>query len=375
MGWEIREVQNKRDLKCFVKFPLQLYRNHPYYVPPLITDEISIFSPIKNPAYENCETKLFLAYHNNSCVGRIAGIISHIANKKYQEKNLRFGWFDSINEEKSAELLFSALESWGKERGMTTCTGPQGFTDLDPTGMLIEGFDELSTMATLYNYPYYQNLIEKCGYTKLIDALEFQTKVPDEKDIPESLIKSAEWVKKRYNYRILEFKNKREALQRGIELINLIDESYADLYGTVPLTEKQKNYYLKKYLPYIQTDFIKVVADEEDNLIGFLITMPSLSQALQKAQGRLFPFGFWYLLKALKTYQVLDFYLAGVKKEYRNKGVDILMVSEITKTAAKFGFSYSESNPELETNKKIQNEWKLFKPRQHKRRRIYFKNI
>lgn len=278
MGWEIREVQNKRDLKCFVKFPLQLYRNHPYYVPPLITDEISIFSPIKNPAYENCETKLFLAYHNNSCVGRIAGIISHIANKKYQEKNLRFGWFDSINEEKSAELLFSALESWGKERGMTTCTGPQGFTDLDPTGMLIEGFDELSTMATLYNYPYYQNLIEKCGYTKLIDALEFQTKVPDEKDIPESLIKSAEWVKKRYNYRILEFKNKREALQRGIELINLIDESYADLYGTVPLTEKQKTYYLKKYLPYIQIDFIKAVADEKDNLIGFLFGKRTISR-------------------------------------------------------------------------------------------------
>ncbi|WP_218112042.1 N-acetyltransferase [Atribacter laminatus] len=375
MGWEIREAQNQGDIKKFVTFPLRLYRNHPYYVPPLISDEMGIFSPAKNPAYENCETKLFLIYHNNSCVGRIAGIISHIANEKYQEKNLRFGWFDSINEEKSAELLFSAIESWGKERGMTTCSGPQGFTDLDPTGMLIDGFEELGTMATQYNYPYYPDLVENCGYSKLIDALEFQTKVPDIKDIPESLIKSAEWVKKRYNYQVLKFKNKKEALKRGMDLINLIDESYADLYGTVPLTEKQKNYYLKKYLPYIQTDFIKVVADEEDNLIGFLITMPSLSQALQKARGRLFPFGFWYLLKALKTYQVLDFYLAGVKKEYRNKGVDILMVSEITKTAAKFGFSYSESNPELETNKKIQNEWKLFKPRQHKRRRIYFKNI
>jgi len=375
MGWEIREAQNQGDIKKFVTFPLRLYRNHPYYVPPLISDEMGIFSPAKNPAYENCETKLFLIYHNNSCVGRIAGIISHIANEKYQEKNLRFGWFDSINEKKSAELLFSAIESWGKERGMTTCSGPQGFTDLDPTGMLIDGFEELGTMATQYNYPYYPDLVENCGYSKLIDALEFQTKVPDIKDIPESLIKSAEWVKKRYNYQVLKFKNKKEALKRGMDLINLIDESYADLYGTVPLTEKQKNYYLKKYLPYIQTDFIKVVADEEDNLIGFLITMPSLSQALQKARGRLFPFGFWYLLKALKTYQVLDFYLAGVKKEYRNKGVDILMVSEITKTAAKFGFSYSESNPELETNKKIQNEWKLFKPRQHKRRRIYFKNI
>jgi hypothetical protein len=375
MGWEIREVQNKRDLKRFVYFPHRLYQNHPYYVPPLISDEIEVFSPVKNPAYENCESKLFLVYHNNSCVGRIAGIISHIAIEKYQEKNLRFGWFDSINEGRSAELLFSAIESWGKERGMTTCTGPQGFTDLDPTGLLIEGFEELGTMATQYNYPYYPDLVEKCGYTKLIDALEFQTKVPDEKEIPESLIKSAEWVKKRYNYQVLKFKNKKEALIRGMELINLIDESYAELYGTVPLTEKQKTYYLKKYLPYIQIDFIKVVADEKDNLIGFLITMPSLSRALQKAQGRLFPLGFWYLLKALRTYQVLDFYLAGVKKEYRNKGVDILMVYEITKTAAKFGFSYSESNPELETNKKIQNEWKLFKPRRHKRRRIYYKQI
>ncbi len=189
-----------------------------------------------------------MVYYNNSCVGRIAGIISHIANEKYLEKNLRFGWFDTINQEKSAKLLFSAVESWGKERGMTTCTGPQGFTDLDPTGMLIEGFEELGTMATRYNDPYYPELIEKCGYKKLIDALEFQTKVPDQKDIPESLVKSAEWVKKRYNYRILEFKNKREALQRGMELINLVDESYAELYGTVPLTEKQKNYYVKKYL-------------------------------------------------------------------------------------------------------------------------------
>ena len=375
MEWEIREVQNKRDLKTFVTFPLHLYRNHPFYVPSLIVDEIETFSPSKNPAYQNCETKLFLVYRHHSCVGRIAGIISHIANEKYKEKNLRFGWFDTINDQKSAELLFSALESWGKERGMKTCTGPQGFTDLDPAGMLIEGFEELGTMATRYNYPYYPDLVEKCGYEKLIDSLEFQTMVPYEKGIPESLVKAAEWVKERYKFHILEFKNKKEALKRGMELINLIDESYTELYGTVPLTENQKNYYIKKYLPYIQIDFIKAVANEKGEMIGFLITMPSLSLALQKAKGRLFPFGFWYLLKALKTYQILDFYLAGVKKEYRNKGVDILMVYEITKTAMKFGFSYGESNPELETNKKIQNEWKLFSPRQHKRRRIYRKEI
>jgi len=375
MEWEVREVQTKRELKSFIAYPFCLYRNHPFYVPPLLSDEIAVFSPDKNPAYQNCETKLFLVYHQKSCVGRIAAIISHVANEKYHEKNIRFGWFDTINDIKSAQLLFSAVESWGKERDMNTCSGPQGFTDLDPTGMLIEGFDELGTMAVRYNYSYYPDLVERCGYEKFIDSVEFQTQVPYEKGIPKNLVQSAEWVKKRYKYHILEFKTKKEALNRGIELISLIDESYEDLYGTVPLTEKQKNYYIKKYLPYIQTDFIKAVANEKNEMIGFLITMPSLSHALQKARGRLFPLGFWYLLKALKTYQILDFYLAGVKKEYRNKGVDILMVYEITKTAMQFGFSYSESNPELETNKKIQNEWKLFTPRQHKRRRIYLKEI
>jgi len=375
LNWEIKEVKTTNQLKEFVTYPHRLYRDHPYYIPPLIRDEIAIFSHAKNPAYENCETKLFLVFHQGRCVGRIAGIISHIANEKYQEKNIRFGWFDTVNDLKSAQLLFSAVEEWGRQQGMTTCTGPQGFTDLDPAGMLIEGFNELGTMATIYNYPYYPDLVEKCGYEKFIDSLEFQTLVPYEKGIPENLEKSAEWVKKRYRFHLIEFKTKKEVLKRGMELINLIDESYADLYGTVPLTEKQKNYYIKKYLPYIQTDFIKAVANENNEMIGFMITMPSFSQALQKARGKLFPFGFWYLLKALKTYHILDFYLAGVKKEYRNKGVDILMVYEITKTAMKFGFSYSESNPELETNKKIQNEWKHFEPRQHKRRRIFRKKI
>ena len=375
MDWEIQEVKTTHQLKEFVTYPLSLYWNHPFYIPPLIRDEINIFSPAKNPAYENCETRLFLVFYQERCMGRIAGIISHVSNEKYQEKNIRFGWFDTINDLTSAQLLFSAVEEWGKQKGMTTCTGPQGFTDLDPAGMLIEGFNELGTMATIYNYPYYLNLVEKCGYEKFIDSLEFQTLVPYEKGIPENLEKSAEWVKKRYRFHLLEFKTKKEALKRGMELINLIDESYADLYGTVPLTEKQKNYYIKKYLPYIQTDFIKAVANENNEMIGFMITMPSFSQALQKARGKLFPFGFWYLLKAMKTYHILDFYLAGVKKEYRNKGVDILMVYEITKTAMKFGFSYSESNPELETNKKIQNEWKHFKPSQHKRRRIFRKRI
>jgi len=237
MSWEIREVRNNRDLKIFVQFPLLLYQGHPFYVPLLLREEMGIFIPSKNPAYQNCESKLFLVYRHNRCVGRIAGIISHVSNQKYQEKNLRFGWLDMINDEKSTELLFSAVETWGKKRGMTSCTGPMGFTDFDPAGILIQGFEELGTMATRYNYPYYGQLVEKCGYRKLIDSLEFQTMVPHEKSIPQNLIKSVEWVKKRYKYQVLKFPNKKEALKRGMELINLIDESYTALRIWYPMNQ------------------------------------------------------------------------------------------------------------------------------------------
>ena len=376
MSIEVKEVKTKKDLKNFIKFQMKLYEDNPYYVPQLIRDEMEIFDRKKNPAYEIGDTKLFLAYKDGKIVGRIAGILNRVANEKYKQKNLRFGWFDCIDDFEVAKALFDAVEGWGKELGMETITGPQGFTDLDPEGMLIEGFDELQTIATMYNYPYYKELVEKYGFEKEIDYIEFQTTPPKSKDeLPAKLLKTAEWVKKRYNFKLLKFKNVKQAKQRGKELFDLLDEAYEELYGTSPLTDKQKQYYINKYISFVNPKLLEAVVNEKDEMIGFMIIMPSLSRAFQKAKGKLFPFGFIHILKALKNYEYLDFYLAAVKKEYRGKGVDLLMVINIAQKAIELGVKHSESNPELETNKKVQGEWKYFNPRQHKRRRIFIKNI
>ncbi len=375
MSIEVSEVKTKKDLKNFIKFPMELYKGNENYVPPLIMDEIDTLSKKKNPAYEFCDSRLFLAYRDGEIVGRVAAILNKAANEKFDERNLRFGWFDVIDDYEVTKALFNKVEEWAKELGMETITGPQGFTDLDPEGLLIEGFDELATIVTIYNHPYYKVHLEKYGFEKEIDYVEFQTKPPEGWKFPEKLLKTAEWIKKRYNFRVLKFKSKAEAKKRGKELFDLLDEAYEELYGTTPLTERQKEYYMKKYLPFVHKDLVKAVVNEKDEMIGFMITMPSLSRGFQKAKGKLFPFGFIHILKALKTYEILDFYLAGVKKEYRGKGVDLLMVLDIFQTAQKMGFKVAESNPELETNKKIQGEWKYFNPRQHKRRRIFKKRI
>ncbi len=375
MSIEVREVKTKKELKKFIKFQMKLYEGNPYYVPQLIRDEMEIFDRKKNPAYEIGDTKLFLAYKEGKIVGRIAALVNRAANKKYNQKNLRFGWFDSINDIEVAKALFEKVEEWGRELGMETITGPQGFTDLDPEGMLIEGFEELQTIATIYNYPYYKELVEKLGFEKEIDYIEFQTKTPEDGKIPEKLLRTSKWVQERYGFKLMKFKNVKEAKKHGKELFDLLDEAYEELYGTSPLTEKQKEYYIKKYIPFVNPKLLEAVENDKGEMIGFMITMPSLSKAFQKAKGRLFPFGFIHILKALKTYEILDFYLAAVKKEYRGKGVDLLMVVDISQKSMEFGFKYAESNPELETNRKVQGEWKYFNPRQHKRRRIFIKKI
>jgi len=371
----IKQVTTKSDLKKFVKFPMNIYKDNKYYVPPLIRDEMEMFSPKKNPAYEVAESKEFLALKVGKIVGRISAILHHTANKKYNEKNLRFGWFDCINDYNVAKKLFDKVEEWGREKGMKTLTGPHGFTDLDQEGMLIKGFEELATIAVYYNYPYYKDLVEKYGFTKDVDYVEYKTKIPDESEIPKKLIKTADWVQKRYNYKLLKLKDKSTIKKRSKELFDLLDEAFEELYGTTPLTEKQKDYYIKKYIPFVNRDLIKIVVNDKDDMLGFLIAMPSLSKAFQKAKGRLFPFGFIHILKGLKTYDILDFYLAGVKKEYRGKGVNLMMVVDILKTAMEYEFTWSESNPELEDNIRVQNNWKYFDNRLHKRRRIYKKQI
>jgi ribosomal protein S18 acetylase RimI-like enzyme len=376
MSVQIVPVASRRDLKRFVKYPMDLYRGNLYFVPQLIRDEMELLTPAKNPAFENAEAQAFLAMRDGKIVGRIAAILSHAANRKYGTRNLRFSWFDTIDDLEVTRALFVAVEAWGRERGMETLTGPHAFTDLDPEGMLIEGFEELGTIATIYNHPYYPRLAEQCGFVKDVDYLEFQAQPPAGATLPEKTVRLAEWAQKRNNFRIVKYTSVRKAKkERAAELFDVLDEAFEDLYGTVPLSRTQKEYFVNKYMSLVNPDFLEIAVNEKDEMIGFIISMPSLSRAFQKAKGRLFPFGFLHILRALKKFDTLDFYLAGVKKEYRGKGVDLIMTMDIFRTAMAKGIRRAESNVELETNTKIQNEWKIVPVRQHRRRRIFRKAI
>jgi hypothetical protein len=338
-------------------------------------DEIETFSPNKNPAFETAEAKLFLAYDGDKIVGRIAGIISHVANEKYKSKNIRFGWIEMINDYEVCSGLLDAVANWGRERGMETMTGPHGFNDLDQQGMLIEGFDKLATIASYYHYPYYRELTERYGFEKDVDFLEFLSTTPKLEAIPEKLLRANEWIQQRYKFHVVKYNKLKQYVDRAPEMFKLLEETFVNNYGTVPLTDKQTQYYTKKYLGYINKDLIKFVDNDKGEMIGFLLTMPNLSTAFQRAKGKLLPFGWYHILKALKTYEVMDFYFAGVRDDYRGKGVDVLMVTEIVREAVKYGFKHAESNQELEHNNKVQALWKDFNPVMHKRRRIYKKSI
>jgi hypothetical protein len=375
MAIDVSVVKDRRDLKRFVTFPIGLHGANPSYVPPLVSDDLSTFSPKKNPAFEKSEARLFLARRDGRIVGRVAAILNHPANEKYAAKNLRFGWLDAEDDAEVFDALFAAVESWGREKGMATLSGAHEFTDLDPEGILVEGFDELATIAEIWNPAYYPVHLERLGFVKDIDYVEFEAR-PPASGVPERMQRLADFALKRNKFRILRFRSaKALANAYAKELFDLLDEAYAELYASSPLTDRQKMYYAKKYLPFVNPDFVKVVLDEHDRMIGFLIAIPSLSRAMQKARGRLFPFGFVHLLWALKHIERLDFYLAGVKKEHRNKGVDLVMVVDVFREALRHGVKVAESNPELETNTKIQAEWKFVETRQHKRRRIYRKAI
>lgn len=375
MSVDIRIVENKRDLKTFINVPFSIYKNNPYWVPPLIADELATFDPAKNPAYELAEAKLFVAYQDNRPVGRVAAILNHAANKKYGTKNMRFGWFDSINDYEVTAALLDTVENWARETGMETLTGPHGFTDMDPEGMLIEGFDQLPTLAVIYNHPYYPEFMERYGFEKDVDYIEFKCKVPYETGIPEKLLRLAERIRERSQLEVMQLQSRRDIKKWGPAVMELIDESYNEIYGSVPLTPRLIKYYVDKYLTLIDPNLIKIVMDADHNLVGVMVTMPSFSRALQKARGRLLPFGWYHLLKGFKQRDIIDFYLAGIKEKYRGKGVDLMMVVEIVKTVFEKGYKFTESNPELENNTKIQAQWKHFNPEQHKRRRIYKKNI
>lgn len=369
----VKEATSRRDIKKFVKFPYMLYKNCSQWVPPIMLDELQTFSPKKNPAYEYCESKLWLAYKDGELAGRVAGIINNKYIEKWGKKAVRFGWIDFIDDKEVSEKLISTVIDWASAKNIEYIHGPLGFTDLDYEGMLIEGFNEISTMATIYNYDYYPKHLEKLGFEKDVDWLEFEIKVPEK--IPEKAERIAAIVKSKTNIRVLEAKSSKEMLPYGQGIFDLINESYKNLFGFVELSDKQIKKYIKQYFGFIVPDYVKILLDGDDKVAGFVIGMPSLTKALQKSKGRLFPFGFVYLLRALKNNKYVDLYLGAIRPDLQGKGADALLMTEITKSCIKNGIISAESNIELETNVQVQGHWKYYNSRQHKRRRCYIKKI
>lgn len=377
MSVEIKKVTTKSDLKRFIRFNYEFYKNNPYSVPDLYDDMLNTFSPQKNAAFEFCEADYFMAFRDGKMVGRVAAIINRRANETWKKNTVRFGWIDFIDDIEVSTALIDTVKQWGKERGMTEIEGPLGFTDMDAEGMLVEGFDQLSTMATIYNYPYYPQHMEKLGLVKSADWVEMKIYVPDA--IPEKHKRISEIISKRYNLHIRKLKSKKEVYKTGIghEIFRLINEAYTPLFGYSRMTERQIDQYVNMYVPVLDLRMVTLVENEKNELVAVGISMASLSRALQKAKGRLLPFGWWYLLKALmwKRPKVLDLLLVAVRPDYQGKGANALLFTDLIPIYKKMGFEYAESNPELEMNDKVQNQWQYFKTEQHKRRRCFKADI
>lgn len=359
----------------FTQYQIDLYDGNPYYVPPLVSDDVQTLSPALNPAYEFCESALFMAYRDGKPAGRVAGIINHKVNEKDGDMAARFGFLDFEDDREVSAALMNAVEDWARGKGMTRIIGPLGFTDLDHEGLLIEGFEELSTMATIYNYPYYPEHLERLGYKKESDWMEFQMEVPD--SLPERFDRIAEIVKKKFELRVLKYTSrKRVKREYGHALFHLINDAYKDLYQYSPLSEAQIEYYIGQYLDLLNLDLLTLIVDRNDRLVGVGISMPSMSRALQKSKGKMFPLGWYHLLKGLKgKNDRVDLLLVAVHPEYQNKGVNALLFQDLVPYYIKYGYKYAESNPELETNSKVQSQWEAFHPRQHRRRRSYKKKL
>lgn len=370
----INQTSNK-ELRRYVKFGIDMYKGNDCFVPPLIFDEIDTLNPDKNPAFEFCEAQSFMAYKDSKPVGRITAIINSVVNERTAEKTLRFGFLDFIDDAEVVDALFEAAENWGRQRGMTSMVGPMGFSDLDHEGMLTDGFDELGTMATIYNYSYYPAHMQRMGFEKDAEWVEYQMTIPDA--VPDKYLRIADIVQKKYNLRVLKFNNRKLLKEKyGQALFELINEAYDELYGYSPLSQKQIDHYIGMYLGILRLDCVCVIVDGDDRLVGVGISLPSLSRALQKGKGRLFPWGWWHLIKALKSKNdIVDLMLIAVKPEYQNKGVNALLFADLLPTYIKNGYKWAESNPELEGNASVQLQWQYFERRQHRRRQAFRKKI
>ncbi len=374
MSVQIRKVENRAQLRAFVKFPASMYAGVPQWVPAPRFDDMNTLRKDKNPSFEFCEAEYWTAWRDGVMVGRIAGIINRRYIEKWGNKYARFGWVDFVEDFEVASLLISTVEEWARSKGMDGVHGPLGFTDLDREGLLVEGFQERGTFATIYNYPYYRDFLERLGYVKDIDWIEFLVSVPD--SIPDKVQRVQDVIAKRTGITVYEWKKSKELVARfGSQIFGMLDETYSHLYGTTPLSKGQVDGYVKQYLGFADPRFIKVLVDAEGKLAGFGFSVPNISDALNKCKGALFPFGWYYLIKAMRKPEIVDMLLVAVRPEYQARGVIALLMTAFNLSAIKSGVRFAESNPELETNVQVHGLWKDYEKRQHKRRRVYLKML
>ena len=374
---EIKQVKTSRELKTFIQFYYDLYRGNACAVPYLYSDELGTLRRDKNPSFECCEAEYFLALRDGKVVGRVAAIINHRANARWQRKQVRFGWFDFIDDIEVSQALLKAVEDWGRQKGMTEIAGPLGFIDTDREGMLIEGFDELGTMYINYNYPYYpRHMAQMGGYEKDNDYMEYKVRVPDV--VPDKFAKVTDMVRRRYGLRVHKF-TRHELTEegKGREIFHLLNATYKDLYGFSELSQKQIDKLVNDYIKIADLNLVTAVMDG-DKMVGFGITFPSFSRALQQTRdGRLFPFGWWPLLKILKWHKTdtVDLLLIGVLPEYRSKGANALIFDDLIRWFQKYQFKWAEAMPQMETNEGVRSQWQYLESEQHRRHRCYKKNI
>jgi len=372
---EVKEVKTKRELKKFVDFPNKLYADCEQYIPPLFADDLADWNPKKNPAFEYCEAKCFLAYREGEIVGRIAAILNHRANEKWNTKRMRFSQVDFIDDYEVSEALFAAVEDFAREKGCTEVHGPLGFCDLDREGMLVEGFEHKSMFITYYNHPYYIEHLARLGYAKDIDWIERRIEAPKDEKSVEIISKTADYVLKKLNLHIADIRRQSQYGKYVMQVFRLVNLAYAPLYGTVELSERQIKRYARKFGPLINPKLTCFVMDEKNEMVAFGIAAPSMADALKKTRGRLFPLGWFYVLRALHKNDTMDLFLIAVHPRLCGTGVNAIIIDHVLKGVREMGIKYAETGPMLENNLPIQSQWKYFKSIQHKRRRCFIKNI
>ena len=376
MAVEIRKITTIRELKRFVQFGNDFYKDCEYFFLQLINDELDVFDEKKNPAHEVCEYVLFMAYRDKNPVGRIAGIINHAANEKWNVKKVRFGWIDFIDDQEVSFALLDAVVEWGKSKGMDKLNGPVGMTDFDHQGLLIEGYDYLAPMASLYNYPYYVRHLEAYGLGKEADWIEYQ--INPQTELPERFERMDKIVRERTKVRVDKVKNCKELVKKyGMQYMDVIDIAYQKLYNFQPLSDRQKKYYCDEYFPLLNFDFVTLVVNEKDEVVGVGVGMPDISKALRKCKGKLFPFGWYHMVKALRAKQMdkFDLLIIAVRPDYQDRGLNAVIIADQHPYFVKYGIKEVETTAILETNTKNQTHWEMFPHKIHKRRRAYIKDI